>query len=515
MITLYPNQVEFIRNIRNAMAANKHILAVAPCGFGKSYCIASIAEKTALKGKRILVLTHRVILLRQNTGALSDFNLHSTVVNDQNEDMDLSKNIYISTVQTVYSRLKHGYFADFVSTIDLVLIDEAHTQHGNFLFHDGILDEKYVIGFTGSPKRLGGQRQLGLDYDIIVDSVPVQELIDIGKLVPCRYFEVPTDISGLKIDSLTGDFQAKSNYVKFDTPDLYGGMIRAYFQHGEKRKFVCFCCNISHTIKTTLEFRKVGIKAKFVVSNLNKPKVPISNEGGEYERYLDHLESYTLLTDHKQLLLKQSEVNAAFDSGDIDGVCTIEILSAGWDYRPLSCMILNRATQSIPLLIQMGGRVQRPFEGKKNAIVIDMGTNITRLGTFEKEMKWSLWHEMNDSVGIPATKLCEGIDKKGRKGCGRLILASYALCPACGFRFATERELREVELVERLKEEPIGLKEMTPQGLLDFAELKGYKKTWVFNMLWIRGESDFRKGMRELGYQNGFIYGYIKRRGKK
>jgi superfamily II DNA or RNA helicase len=163
----------------------------------------------------------------------------------------------------------------------------------------------------------------------------------------------------------------------------------------------------------------------------------------------------------------------------------------------------------------MGGRVQRPFEGKKDAIVIDMGTNIARLGTFEKEMKWSLWHEMNDSVGIPATKLCEGIDKKGRKGCGRLILASYALCPACGFRFATERELREVELVERLKEEPIGLKEMTPQGLLDFAELKGYKKTWVFNMLWIRGESDFRKGMRELGYQNGFIYGYIKRRGKK
>lgn len=506
MITLYPYQTEFVNSIRAAMVKNKHVLAVAPCGFGKSYCIASIAEKTAAKGKRVLVLTHRIILLRQNTVSLADFALKSTVINDENSEMDLSKNIYISTVQTVYSRLKHDYFKQFFGTFDLVIIDEAHTQHGNFLFHDGWLDEKYVIGLTGSPKRLGGQRQLGLDYDIIVDSLSVQQLVDMGKLVTCRYFEVPTDITGVKVDQMTGDFQAKSNYVKFDNPDIYGGMIRNYFLHGQKRKFVCFCCNISHTIKTTLEFRKVGIMAKFVVSNLNKPKEPLAKEGGEYERYLDHLESYTLLNDHRNLLLKQSEVNKAFDSGEIDGVCTIEILSTGWDYKPLSCMILNRATQSIPLLIQMGGRVQRPNHAKKDAIVIDMGTNIQRLGTFEKEMKWSLWHETSDSVGIPATKVCEGKDKKGKIGCGRLVLASYALCPFCGFRFSTEKELREVELVERLKDEPERLKEMSAQGLKDLAELRGYNMAWVFNLLWIRGEDDFRKGMREIGYNNSFIY---------
>ena len=497
------------------MVSNKHVLAVAPCGFGKSYCIASVAERTASKGKRVLILTHRVILLRQNTGSLADFSLKATVINDENSEMDLTKSIYISTVQTVYSRLKHEYFGQFLSTVDLVIIDEAHTQHGNFLFEKSWLDDKYVVGFTGSPKRLGGQRQLGLDYDVIVDSLSVQQLVDIGKLVPCRYFEVPTDISGMKVDPMTGDFQPKSNYIKFDNPDLYGGMIRAYFQHGQKRKFVCFCCNIAHTIKTTLEFRKVGINAKFVVSNLNKPKEPESKEGGEYERYLDHLESYTLLTDHRNLFLKQSDVNAAFESGEIDGVCTIEILSTGWDYKPLSCMILNRATQSIPLLIQMGGRVQRPNTGKQDAIVIDMGTNIQRLGTFEKEMKWALWHETSDSVGIPATKVCEGKDKKGKIGCGRLVLASYSLCPFCGFRFATERELREVELIERLKDEPDKLREMSTQGLKDFAELRGYKKAWIFRQLYIRGESEFRKGMRELKYNNNFIYGYIEREKKR
>ena len=493
------------------MATNKHVLAVAPCGFGKSYCIASIAESAAMKGKRVLILTHRIILLRQNNGALADFSLKATVINDENSEMDLTKSIYISTVQTVYSRMKHEYFRQFLATVDLLVMDEAHTQHGNFLFHDGMFDSVFVVGFTGSPRRLGTQRQLGMDYDIIVDSLSVQQLVDMGKLVPCRYFEVPTDISGLKIDPMTGDFQAKSNYIRFDNPELYGGMIRAYLNHAERRKFVCFCSNIAHTIKTTLEFRKHGINAKFVVSNLNKPKEPVSGEGGEYERYLDHLESYNLLTDHRNLLLKQSDVNKAFDSGEIDGVCTIEILSTGWDYKPLSCMILNRATQSIPLLIQMGGRVQRPFGGKKDAIVIDMGTNIQRLGEFEKEREWGLFHETNDSVGIPATKVCEGIDKKGKKGCGRLVLASASLCPKCGFRFATQKELREVELVERLKDEPTRLKEMSAKGLMDFAELRGYKKAWIFRQLYIRGETEFRAGMRELGYNNKFIYSYVQR----
>ena len=75
--------------------------------------------------------------------------------------------------------------------------------------------------------------------------------------------------------------------------------------------------------------------------------------------------------------------------------------------------------------------------------------------------------------------------------------------------------MREVELVERLKDEPSLLREMSAQGLKDFAELKGYKMAWIFRQLYIRGESEFRKGMRELGYNNGYIYGYIEREKRK
>lgn len=498
MIILYPYQTTFIQNILAAFLKGKHVIGYARCGFGKSFCIAEIAKRSVGKGKKVLILSHRLILLRQNNGALSQFGHSIITINDHAKNMPLDRQLYCSTLQTIQSRLKRDGFPEWLQTFDLILIDECHTQDSVFLFESGLIDNIYVIGFTGSPRRDGNQRQLGLDYDVIVNSETVEELIVLGNLVRCRYFEVPMDLAGLVHDPMTGDYTPKSQYQKFDSPEIYGKMIWNYKKYGEGRQFVCFCSNITHAIKTTLEFIREGISCKFVVSNLNKPKVPTETEGAEWERYVDRKEAYDLLTANKHLSLAQCDVNKEFITGTIQGVCTINVLTTGWDYRPLSCEILNRATKSKALLTQMYGRVQRPHPSKKDAIILDMGTNVARLGIAEKESPVSLWHEQSDSVGIPAEKICPK--------CERSILASYSICPKCGYRFATKQELREVELKERLEDEPKGLLEMSVQGLAAYAELKGYKRTWVFRQLWIRGESEFRNGMRELGYDNKFIY---------
>lgn len=505
MITLYPYQQTFIHNLAVALTKHKHVVGFAPCGFGKSYCIAELARRAVVRKRKTLILSHRLILLRQNNGSLADFGHTMITINDENDSMGTTGMLYCATLQTIQSRLRRDGFACFLSTFELILIDECHTQNANFLFETGIIDETMVIGFSGSPRRTGNQRQLGMDYETIVLSETVNSLIGHKKLVPCRYFEVPFDVSGLKVDPLSGDYTAKSQYIKFDSPEVYGGVIDNYRRYGESRPFVCFCSNIAHVIKTTREFCMSGIQVRFVVSNLNRPNKPAS-EGAEYERYLDHLEAYTLLQENRHLRLDQTEVNAAFDSGEIAGVVSINVMTTGWDYKPLSCLILNRATTSLPLLIQMFGRVQRPFAGKSDAIILDFGENVKRLGDAETDREWSLWHETSDSVGIPAEKECAGVDKNGRKGCGRLILASYSICPFCGFRFATAEEIREVELTERLADAPEKWKEMTAQQLSDLAELRGWKRAWVFRQLSLRTESEFRVGMRALGYDNKFIY---------
>lgn len=498
MIQLYSYQLTFISDLLSAFSSGKHILGVGPCGFGKSYCIAEIARRAIEKNKKVLILSHRLILLRQNNGALHDFGHSLITINDHGKNMPLDQNLYCSTVQTIQSRIKQPEFLEWIGIFDLCLVDEAHLQYSNFLFETGILDNIFVVGFTGSPKREGNQRQIGMDYDKIVKSISVKELIVRKMLVPCRYFEVPFDITGLDVDPMTGDFTPKSNYKKFDSPKVYKGAIMNYRKYGENRQFIVFCSNIAHCIKTCIQFNEAGIKTKFVVSNLNKPNEPLIRESGEYERYLDHLESYTLLQDNKHWLLKQTEVKAELKSGNIQGVICIDILSIGFDYKPLSCLIMFRATQSLQLLIQIGGRIQRPFEGKVDGIFFDFGSNIQRLGELEQDREWSLWHETQTTVGIPAEKICPG--------CNKSILASYSICPKCGHRFATKEELREVELIERLKEEPHDYKLMSATALRDLAELRKWSKPKLFRILYSRGESEFRNGMRELGYKNGYIY---------
>ena len=444
-----------------------------------------------------------------------EYGLESMFVINDFKKIEKDRRLYCSTLQTIQSRIKSKTFFQFLKTFDFVIIDECHTQFSNFLFETGIFDDIYVVGLTGSPTRNGQMRQMGIDYDKIVLSKTVQEMVDMEFLVPLRYFEHPMDVSEIKTDNLTGDFQGKSAYQKFDTPEKYGGVVKNYKLHGESSEFICFCCNRSHTIKTCVAMNEAGIKTKYVLSNVGVPNKPNVESGAAWERYLDHKETYDLHQKYKHLSLSQDDVNPAFDRGEIKGVCCIEILSTGWDRKSLICCIMNRATKSISLYLQMIGRVQRILKGKKYGIFLDLGSNVKRLGTAELEREWCEWHETSDSIGLPAMKLCgeKGKDIKGNPGCGKIVLASMDICPKCGFHFKTEKELKEIELKERLKDSPSQFSMMNTQQLLAYAELKGYAKQWVFRQIYMSEHLDFDKEMRKLKDNNNkpYNYYYIKR----
>ena len=417
--------------------------------------------------------------------------------------------MYCATTQTIQSRMKKEDFRAFIESIDLFIIDEAHLLFSQFLLDEPFMENKYIIGLSGSPRRCGQSTQLGMTYDTIVGDTSVSYLESIKRLTPLRYYEVPYDISNIKTNNETGDFQAKSAYQSFDNPKRYAGIVKNYKKIADGKTFCCFCANITHAIKVCKEFNDNGYKVKYVISTLNKPKEPIEKDGAIWELYQDRLETWNLHEKYSHLCIKQEDVNKKFTSGEIIGVTNISILGVGWSYKPLQGVILATATKSLPNYIQWLGRAERVFEGKKEAFVLDFGTNVERMKPITHPYEWSLWHEMSDGVGIPAEKECDKLkkDKNGKYGCGRLVLSSARFCK-CGYRFATEKEIREVELKERLKEESSNWSEMTPKALCDFAELKGYKKPWVFRQLWLRKETEkqFRDDMRVLGYQNGFIY---------
>ena len=62
----------------------------------------------------------------------------------------------------------------------------------------------------------------------------------------------------------------------------------------------------------------------------------------------------------------------AFHSGSV--VANVGVLTTGFDFPALDCVVLARPTRSLSLYYQMVGRAIRPYEGKTGWVVDLCGT---------------------------------------------------------------------------------------------------------------------------------------------
>ena len=212
----------------------------------------------------------------------------------------------------------------------------------------------------------------------------------------------------------------------------------------------------------------------------------------------------------KHLTGDRAELVSDFRAGKFLGLVNSGILVAGFDAPNIGAVVWNTGTMSWSRYIQGTVRGSRPFEGKKDFKVLDFGGNVARHGTYEEEKKFSLWHTVQDGCGVAPTKICptDKNDNDGKTGCGRMILSTYQVCPFddCGYIFATEKELRTIELNEVIGG-TLKFSEMDANQLVAYAELHGYNKTWAFRQMYIGGGSaGFKKGMKALGYNWSYIY---------
>jgi superfamily II DNA or RNA helicase len=125
-----------------------------------------------------------------------------------------------------------------------------------------------------------------------------------------------------------------------------------------------------------------------------------------------------------------------YTNGDIDVINSVGILTTGVDLPCTEVVIVNRATTSLALWLQMQGRASRTYPGKKEFIVIDFGRNHDEHGLWSEDRDWSIKAPKKKKVGVPPVKDC--------KGCGAMLLASCRKCEYCGI----EMELKEYKLVK-------------------------------------------------------------------
>lgn len=523
MINLRDYQSGVVTEIRKQFKLGHNAIMVQlPTGGGKTIIFSYIAYHTSEKGNKVLILTDREELLKQAGGSIQNFGLNPSLIKAGSKFIDHRRNVYIAMSQTLRNRIRLKEWADFITEdINLIIIDEAHIQEFNYLFESGLLKGKKVLGFTATPSRGGKMRQLGMDYERLIRGSEPKDLINTGYLLNCDMyrFDAP-DMTGVAINNLTGDYSEESMFKKYDNAKFYQGLVQNYRKHAEGKKMIVFCCNVEHAIKTTIQLNEAGYRAKFISSEKTKPKEVASttlfDEDGhgeqraEFERYKLKVKQYQFyLENYKKYSGGRAGIFKGFKDGEFEILVNVDIATKGFDEPSIEVVAIYRSTQSLTLWLQMLGRGSRLYEGKDSFIGFDFGGNVDRLGNYDDNRTWSLWHESKKKGGgVPPLKQC-GVTSTGKpikssnevlKGCDRLIMASMQLCPYCGFGYPEKKEAKEVELVlSEIKDDKgvsLAVKnfaDMNWDELELYRELKKHKMAWLWRQLWIRGgENELR-----------------------
>lgn len=407
----------------------KRVILCIPTGGGKTVIFSDIAWKAFVKGKRVMILTHRKELLKQ---------------------AGKSNNCEIEMVETLNNKIKKGFD---VNAIDLLIIDEAHI--GSFR---KVLEhyKGYVIGATATPI---AKPSLSLLYNDIVCNVDIPMLIQQGYLSrPKTFVKTSVDVSELKISR--GEYSDASLDNLYNKPKVYTGMVDDYMKNAAGTKAIVFCVNIQHTINCYLEFKMRGVETYMVHSNMK-----------EWER---------------DLAIDQ------FTASENGVLVNASIATTGFDVVDIKLIIVNRATTSVSLWLQMCGRGSRIIDRslsvkigrpeKFDFTIWDYGENVVRLGHWEAERDWKkIFFEVKkpkDKQAAPV-KECEP--------CGAIVYASAKICPHCSAEFPVDTIiLPEGELKELIYKAVEGkrLFDLTYEQIFSVAQQKKWKQGFVERVLY-------------------------------
>lgn len=472
-------QQDAINQLRNSFArGNKHVILCAPTGAGKTVIFSTMVALAAKVSKKVLIVTDRIELLTQSGGALNYHSIKPTEITAKGTKIDLGGQIYTAMVETLARRLKKANYANWFASLDLIIFDEAHKQAFNKLF-PYISDTTYVIGATATPHRDGNQESLDDFYTDIIEPVTISKLIELGYLAKPRYFGIEIDMSEVK--TTAGDYNLASQAQMYQKKKIYVGVVENYKRICNNLKTLVFCATIETSQQIRDEFKRHGLNAK-------------------------HLDSEMSDTERTDILNWYHSTSNAI-------LCNVGILTTGFDAPTTQCVILYRATKSLPLYLQMVGRGARIADGKNTFFVLDFGDNINRFKYWHIERPWSLKKkEKREGDGLTPLKNCPK--------CKAFVLASAKECDECGHKFhPSQKEIQEAKLVE-LKDEMQELpkwrilqeaKEAPINKLILMTKAELVKPFWViyncFNSYHIALE--YTKG---LGYKDGWLF-YQKKNG--
>ena len=466
MINLRDYQEKYITELRNSFVkGNKKVVLCAPTGAGKTIMFSYMTRTSFTKGNKVLILTDRKELFSQSDSVLCKLGMNPQLIKP-NEKVDFNESLFVGMIQTIMRRIE--LLKDWINTLDLIIIDEAHKSIFDNLFQY-VNEKTYVIGATATPHREGKQLSLSQFYTDIIQVIDTPELINKGNLSKPVSYGVKIDLKGVKTKG--GDYDEKSLADKYSEIKLFHGVYDNYMRICNGKKALIFCPNIESSKELVESFDEKGLPSKHVDCYMNN----------------------------------RDEIIEWFQNTPGAILSNYGILTTGFDCPSIEVVILYRATKSLPLFLQMVGRGSRVTNDKNKFTILDFGNNIRQHNYWEEPRTWSLIKKEKKEGAAPI-KECK---------CGYLLYASIMECPECGHIFEKSTDEKEKDIIVELQElSKTRLNNIIAKANFKELELiaiaKGYNKNWIFHQL--KSPNDFREYGKYKGFKKGWANRQIQNR---
>ena len=442
---LRPYQQRDLDAVRAAMREYDSVLLVQPTGAGKGTLASFIVHSAVAKGKRCLFLVNRRTLVHDMSMRLDRLGIEHGVIMGDDPRRKPWLSTHVASIDTLHRR-------ETLPVADLLIVDETHFAVSPTWAK--VLDRyKGVkrLHMTATPIRLDG-RGLEEICDVMVMGPSVQELINLGFLVPSVVFAPPRPVNTGHVKKTAGDFNQGALAQVCDTAKLVGDIVQHWQRHASERKTAVFAVDQKHAKHIQEQFNTAGIECAYVDAE---------TPDDERQAIWDSL-----------------------DTGTCRIVSSVGVISYGWDHPIVSCVVLARPTTSVGLHLQQIGRGSRPAPNKANLLVLDHAGNTHRHGFYEQERLWSLTgkalKEDEEKSESPYTcVVCRAVFRRGPLN-----------CPYCGAAVVVQHrdikivkgdleELSRTQTADKWQKIPLDKQETMYRKFVLIGQQRGYSPKWA------------------------------------
>lgn len=497
-------QQEIYDKCRDELRQNDSVLVQLATGGGKTPIAVSILSALNKNKKTAWFISPRNEITEQTSGTLTKWKTpHGIIKPGSNESR--AYNIHVVSKDTLTRRW------DKIKEVpDFIMLDEAHINHKFQLDLRERLPKAKIIGWTATPERLSGEglsTEGGGIFDSLIYGPSIPELTELGFLTPLKYFAPPLD--GLeKLKKRSTEYDAKELNELLERRKIYGEVISHYKKYADGKPALIFCRDVKSSEETAERFQAAGYKCFSV--------------------------------DGKMSMKKRKAILDSLRNGEIDMICSCELFVYGLDIPRVEVGICLRPTLSLPLYMQMIGRILRPYDGKTEAIFFDHVNNLTEHQEYQypgiplhyvPHIEWNFHGSEKRKKILCQTcanfDRCE-LDKKLKAKTCEFFRAEndmkLKLCPDCSLYFegticpncgheAQVRKREELEVLDAdLKEiKPVKLADRPPEEKREYVD-RINQASFDFNEKLKEGEihahavTDMLKCAEELGNNIMWVY---------